>query len=69
MIGFDKTPKQIKLGKRKQLEDMPDSEEKSQYKPGGLGIHRKQDEPAAKQRKFGEEYKAKVSLLLSRCAH
>ena len=61
--GFEKTPKQIKLGKRKHLEDMPDDEGSSQYQPGGGGIHRQRDGEALK-RKFGEEYKAKVRILI-----
>merc|ERR1711962_390281 len=45
LAGFDKTPKQIKLGKRKQLENMPDEDdEESGYRPGGRGIHRSQDD-------------------------
>jgi len=61
--GFDKAPKQIKLGKRKQLENMPDDDdEELKYRPGGRGIHRPQeDAPPAKQKRFGEEYKAKKS--------
>ena len=61
--GFDKTPKQLKAGKRKLLEDMPESEGKFEYQPGGRGIHRDRDldddQPVPKKR-FGDEYKAKV---------
>ncbi|XP_047128483.2 RRP12-like protein isoform X1 [Hydra vulgaris] len=56
LSGFDKTPKQIKLGKRKHLEDMPENENSlSTYKPGGAGIHR----DITKKKNYGEEYKAK----------
>ncbi|XP_066913339.1 RRP12-like protein [Clytia hemisphaerica] len=64
LAGFDKTPKQLKAGKRKMLEDMPESEGgKFEYQPGGRGIHRDRDmddddQPAPKRR-FGGEYKAK----------
>lgn len=63
LAGFDKTPKQLKAGKRKMLEDMPETEGKSGYQPGGRGIHRDReldddDQPATKKR-LGDEYKAK----------
>lgn len=65
--GFDKAPKQLKLGKRKHLEEMPGEEDQSSgYQPGGKGIHRSQaeddvlEEPSRKK-KFGEEYKSKVT--------
>lgn len=70
-LGYEKTPKQMKLGKRKRLEEMPGDEGEQQqqqptYQPGGRGIHRKreddEDEPIRK-RKFGEEYKSKVRLM------
>lgn len=61
LAGFDKTPKQIKAGKRKMLEDMP--EETFEYQPGGKGIHRDRDlddgEQPQRKRKLGGEYKAK----------
>ena len=64
--GFEKAPKQMKAGKRKLLEDMPElqQERNSQYQPGGRGIHRDRDmddgEEPKQKKKFGEEYKAKV---------
>jgi len=61
--GFSKTPKQIKLGKRKQLENMPgEDDDEDTYRHGGRGIHRVPDDaPPTKMKKFGEEYKAKKS--------
>merc|ERR1711881_749894 len=40
-----------------------DDDEESHYRPGGRGIHRPQDDdaPPTKQKRFGEEYKAKKS--------
>ena len=63
--GHINTPKQIKLGKRKLNEEMPeDGEGRSVYQPGGGGIHRKLDDSedlkTKKQKQYGEEYKAKV---------
>jgi len=62
--GHINTPKQIKLGKRKLNEEMPeDGEGRSVYQPGGGGIHRKLDDSedlkTKKQKQYGEEYKAK----------
>lgn len=59
--GFDKTPKKLKLGKRKHLEEMPEDDEMNMYQPGGSGIHRKQDDEPSNKKKFGEEYRAKKS--------
>ena len=67
--GFETAPKQLKAGKRKLLEDMPElqQERNSQYQPGGRGIHRDRDmddgEEPKQKKKFGEEYKAKVILF------
>ena len=67
-IGFDKAPKQLKAGKRKLLEDMPEmQEERERYQPGGRGIHRNremddEDDEPKKRKKFGDEYKAKVCI-------
>lgn len=62
LSGFDKVPKKLKLGKRKQLEEMPEDDDEMQYQPGGKGIHRRQEDgPPVKQKRFGEEYKAKKS--------
>jgi len=57
LAGFDKTPKQIKLGKRRHLEEMPEDDAVAGYQPGGQGIHRQREEDMPKR--FGEEYKAK----------
>ena len=63
LLGFEKTPKQIKLGKRRRLEDMPEDDGmRLGYQPGGRGIHRKRDDGEPKMKKFGEEYRAKVSF-------
>jgi len=63
LAGFDKTPKKIKLGKRKQLEHMPGDEDDDapRYQPGGRGIHRDDSAPPTKIKRVGEEYKAKKS--------
>lgn len=63
LLGFGKTPKQIKLGKRRHLEDLPEDDGmRLGYQPGGRGIHRNRDEDNTKVKKFGEEYRAKVSF-------
>ncbi|XP_057307990.1 RRP12-like protein [Hydractinia symbiolongicarpus] len=58
--GYDKTPKQIKLGKRKRMEDMPEDENVFQkYEHGGIGIHRHRDADDSAKKKLGADYKAK----------
>jgi ribosomal RNA-processing protein 12 len=58
--GYVKAPRNVKLGKRKLAEDMPE-EEKFAYKPGGAGIHRDRDndDESGKAHRSGQEYKAK----------